>query len=292
MRPPVSIVIPALADRDLLERRLSPLLAEVRRRDAGDEILVIDDTGKDVLRTWISSEYPTVRGVVHDVSRGYGKALVSGARVAKHELVFCMTPEIRLGEGALEPLTEQMIDERTFAVAPGIAGVLHGSSQLTAREPLFVRANAGNVGEHSRPILCVPHAAFLLRRADLLEADRIDALFEPTCLEPMDLCLGAWSRGLRVLEESRSAVEYHRREASLEGSDDRTRAVFEKNRLLAFWKHLDDPELAREHLATLWHNLLDPTRTDWVNELRWLVLALEKLPELAAARERDAAQRG
>lgn len=287
MTAPVSIVIPALADRDLLEGLLPQLLAMIERREAGDEILVIDDTGQDLLRGWISPEYPAVRGVVHNVTRGYGKALVSGARVAKHELVLCLAPEASLGDGALEALTAHMVDERVFAVAPRVAAESTARSlPLTGVEPLFVGEAAG---DGARPILCVPHAAFVVRRPDLLEADRLDDLFDPLFLEPMDLCLAAWRRGQRVLEDSRSVAEYRPR---IGESEQHARAAREKNRLLAFWKHLDDPQLAREHVATLWQGLLDAERPGWADELRWLVLALEQLPELEAARERGGAQRG
>ena len=54
MTKPISIVIPALSDVDLFEKHLPPLLAEVERRDVGDEVIVVDDTGEDVLRPWFA----------------------------------------------------------------------------------------------------------------------------------------------------------------------------------------------------------------------------------------------
>src|SRR5262249_22491213 len=48
----VSVVIPALDDRELLARNLPPLLDELTRRAAGDELIVVDDTGEDRLAAW------------------------------------------------------------------------------------------------------------------------------------------------------------------------------------------------------------------------------------------------
>ena len=45
----VSIVLPCLDDRELLTTHLPPLLAEIDRRGAGDEILVVDDNATNRL---------------------------------------------------------------------------------------------------------------------------------------------------------------------------------------------------------------------------------------------------
>ncbi len=55
MSVPVSVVIPSLADRELLSLALAPLLAELDRRALGDEVIVVDDSGAGALTEWLSA---------------------------------------------------------------------------------------------------------------------------------------------------------------------------------------------------------------------------------------------
>ena len=83
MTQPVSVVVPALDDTKQFEKHLPDLLSEFDRRKLGDEVIVVDDTGDDVLRRWFEQEFPRVKGVVHGQNRGPGRSLLSGARAAK-----------------------------------------------------------------------------------------------------------------------------------------------------------------------------------------------------------------
>ena len=70
------------------------------------------------------------------------------------------------------------------------------------------------------------------------------------------------------------------------------RAVTERNRLLYAWKHLDEPELQRRHLAALYRWALDTYLEDRREDLVWIAFALERRREaLAARRAQPPAQR-
>jgi len=296
---PVSIVIPAWEDQGLFERNLPALLAEVERRDARDEVVVVDDSGKDLLRTWFASRYPSVRGVVHRTSRGQGIALLSGARAAKHDLVLCLDARMRVQEGFLDPLTLAMRDERTLAAS---ARVVQPDGAVPSRisallPPIELDADlaaevAADLGAGLRPILCVEGRACLVRKAPFSDGDWFGSMYAPRHWEPLDMSLGAWRRGLRIVEAGESVVEHPGGRSDPLVPDEELSAA-SKNRALALWKHLDEPDLAARHVAELWERVLDPSADGWLGELRWLRLALDHLSDLAEARGRfTGAQRG
>ena len=74
MTRPVSVVIPAEADPEVFREHLPPLLREFDRRDVHDEVIVVDDSGNNILREWFTVEFPRARGVVHSCSRGFDGA--------------------------------------------------------------------------------------------------------------------------------------------------------------------------------------------------------------------------
>jgi len=68
MTKPVTIVIPALDDRALLAAHLPAVLAELRARNVGDEVVVVDDTGSGVLESWLTQEFPPPRPLMRPSS--------------------------------------------------------------------------------------------------------------------------------------------------------------------------------------------------------------------------------
>ena len=282
MTRPVSIVIPAGKDLDLFERHIPPLMSTFGQRSQ-NEVIVVDDTGEDILRPWFVEAHPTVRGVVHSQSRGLGKSLLSGIRRAKHDLVFCMTPDILVRDGALQSLADALEDEEVFAVSPrliadeasskavGALRLEHGALQAVGHDT--------DVAEHTDlPIACVSRAAFMARRKDLLEHCELDELFAPLEIEPLDLCLQAWRSGRRVVEVASSVVEHHPRHPEDEAAP--ARMLVEKNRLLALWKHMDGSELGESHVLAL-HDSVKENRANGGRELHWFVTALAQLGELS-----------
>lgn len=295
MTRPVSVVMPCLDDRDLLARSLPPLLAELGRRALADEVVVVDDTGRDVLAGWLAAEFPACRAVAQGANGGFARALLAGVEAARHELVFCMNPDVIVREGFLDPLVACM-DEGVFAVAPRV--LLRGEEDrvesitelafegglLAVRQPGLARGDAGSRAR-PREIAFAVGGTCLLRRSQFLATGGMDPLYEPFYLEDLDLCFAAWRAGRRVLYQPASVVEHHHRGTIGKIVEEPyVRAVIEKNRLLFQWKWLDSEELVREHLAALARMAVDAWLLDRRDELQWLVLALDQLDEVLAAR--------
>jgi GT2 family glycosyltransferase len=301
---PVSAVVPCLDDRDLLAQHLPPLLAEFERRAVGDQAWVVDDTGGGVLAPWLAREFAPAlgRGALHCLSRaengGFARALLDGARAAPHEVLFAMNPDIRVHAGFLEPLTAALADPRVHSVVPKI--LLFGRAEqvesLTEieheRDVAYVRqrgleGRAEPATEHSVPVNYAIGGAMLLRRSEFLAQGGFDPLYEPFYYEDVDLGFAAWRAGRRVLYEPASVVEHHHRgtiRKRVQG--ELVRAVIERNRYLFQWRFLDGEERLRRHLAALYRTAVDAHLRDEREELVWLLLALERLDELEAARAR------
>jgi len=308
---PVSAVIPGLDDFGLLEANLPPLLDELVPR--GGEVVLVDDTGRDVVRGWVERELgahlnnpahaAAVRVVARDENGGFAAALFDGVEAARHELVFAMNPDIRVTAGFLEPLVARLVDG-VHSVVPRI--LLFGEDDRIEsvveidfdRDVAFVRQR-GLDGEAARfedaacPVTYAIGGAMLLRRSPFVASGGFDRLYDPFYYEDVDLGFGAWAAGEEVVYEPASVVEHHHRGTIRKRVDeDFVRAVIERNRLLFQWKYLGDDEVARRHLASLYRGAVEAYQGDQRQELIWLVMALDELEKLKASRAaRPAAKR-
>jgi hypothetical protein len=68
------------------------------------------------------------------------------------------------------------------------------------------------------------------------------------------------------------------------GRPEVVRAAIERNLLLFQWKHMDTPELLREHLVALAERAAAAWFTDDRDALVWIALAIERAPAVLAAR--------
>lgn len=291
----VSVVMPSLDDLDLFEAHLPVLLAELEQHDADDEVIVVDDTGRDVLAPALALRWPSVKVVAMEANSGFARALRAGVEVARHELVFTMNPDVRVRRGFLAPLVACLAEEDVWAVVPRI---LLGGKEDKIESWAFLRERSGLIeldqpslreGPDARALRLAPVAfavggASLFRRADFL-ATGFDPLFEPFYWEDVDFCWQGWRSGKRVLYQPASVVEHmHRGTIGRRVPQDFVRAMLERNRLLFSWKHLDSPELQKRHLAALYRWALDTYVEDRRDDLVWLAFALEELRTALASR--------
>jgi len=79
--PPITIIIPAFNE----EKAVAGVIQRLKSARPGDEILVVDDASRD--QTAKLAEEAGARVVRHQVNLGYGGALKTGIRHARHELL-------------------------------------------------------------------------------------------------------------------------------------------------------------------------------------------------------------
>lgn len=297
MTRPVSVVIPSLDDLDLFERHMPALFAELDRRAAGDEVVVVDDTGRNVLAAALAQRWPTIRTVAMPANAGFARAMTAGVEAARHELVFAMNADVLVRSGFLDPLVACLADPDVWAVVPRI---LLGGDADKIESWAFLRERNGLIeldqpalgdrqdGHALRlaPVTFAVGGACLYRRADFL-ATGFDPLYEPFYWEDIDWSWEGWRRGKRVLYQPASVVEHlHRGTIGRRVRKEFVRAMVERNRLLFAWKHLDAPALQRRHLGALYRWALDTYLEDRREDLVWLAFALESLPQALASRAR------
>lgn len=292
---PVSIVMPSLDVFELLEANLPLLIAEVERRAAGDEVIVVDDTGRDALAERVTASFPSVTVVPREENGGFARALLTGVERARHELVYSMNTDIRVRTGFLEPLVECLrqddVDSAvSWVLLNGRENAVESMTELRFQNGLPFVVQEGLGKELPPPTEAFPVAfpvggAFLFRRGEFLARGGFDRMYHPFYWEDVDMGFAAWRAGRRVLCHPASVVEHHHR-----GTIGRLvpeevfRAAIERNRLLFTWKFLDDPEFLREHLSVLHRAALDAWIGDAPEELVWINLALDDLEAALTAR--------
>ncbi|MEW6071919.1 MAG: glycosyltransferase family 2 protein [Planctomycetota bacterium] len=296
MTRPVSIVLPSLGTRELLAQNLPALLAETARRAAGDEVIVVDDTGRDELSAWMAGAFPSVLVAARPENGGFARALLTGVQRARHEIVFSMNTDVRVRPGFLEPLVAHLADEAVAAAVPRV--LLDGdetrieslTEMVLSTGRLSIHMIGFDPADERRPAEAVPVAfavggTCLLRRAELLAAGGFDPLYEPFYWEDVDYCWAVWRRGGRIVYEPAAVVEHHHRGTiGAVVPKDVVRAAIEKNTLLFHWKNVDDSAVVREHLAELRREAVAAFLEGRAEELVWLNLALDQLDAALAAR--------
>jgi len=283
---PVSIVIAGGAPGAELEGALVALLGELEWRAAGDEVLLLDASGTHELERWAAGRFPPpatferasceLRTLALARGSGAAAALRAGVAEATHALVFLMAPGLHVRAGFLEPLCAALQDPNVFAAVPFLGADESASEPHWEAGELHCPAAAALAGEFA----FLSDAAALARRDELL-ARGFDALFESGAWLARDLGWRARRDGRALLRVAGSSVELRSEPAALDDA---------RARLLFTWKHLDEEELWREHLAALLARTLRAAELGQKAELVALALALEELPALARSRPAGAAR--
>lgn len=296
MSAAVSVVMPSLDDRELLERHLPPLLAEFARRAADDECVLVDDTGERVLSAWCAERFPAVRVVERAANGGFGLALRSGVEAARHELVFCMNPDVLVHAGFLAPLVDCMRAPRVHSATPRVLlngaadrveslTEIHWEAGIGRLRQRGMDGEAARFAERREPVAYAIGGTCMLRRSEFLAAGGLDPLYEPFYFEDLDYGWNAWRAGRAVVYEPRSVVEHHHRGSiGKRIPKEKVRAIIERNRLLFQWKFLDDARLVQQHVEALLRLAIDAWMRGERDQLVWLLLALEEQDSAHSAR--------
>jgi GT2 family glycosyltransferase len=290
MNVPISIVIPTLADEDLLGAALAALASELRSRDCCDEVIVVDDSGHGALTNWLAEHWPDVVHLVNPKNLGFAESVLAGARLAKHADLFLMNPDVHVRAGSLEFLQGTLrSDANIYSVSPYV--LLNGDDDSPESLPELVvelgiprieRMDVDVVpGERAAaypdgiPVAFALGGACLLRRDEFLDSP-FDPRFAPFYWEDVDQSQVALNSGRQVLVDPRAVVEHHHRgTVGRHVPDALVRAAIEKNRMRFAWKHFDGSEL-ESNLNDLGARALEHALAEEREELLWLALALDE----------------
>jgi len=256
----LSIVVTNWNGRALLEKFLPSIVDAARAFEARQptEILVADDASSDDSESWLRTHWPAVRFESGPRQQGFAPTANRGVRSARFSLVYLVNNDVALRTSTLPSLAMHFQDPRVFA-ATGNAydfatGVLRGAGQRG-------KFRRGFLGVHSRFFVPAPPGAtqplvtlYATGGSSLFDRDKFLALggFEemlaPYGWEDVELSLRAWKQGFEVRYEPFSAI-WHQFSSTIGSRVSRRRAatVYDRNRLLTHWLHLDTRSQAASH---------------------------------------------
>jgi GT2 family glycosyltransferase len=297
VRCPVSVILPAYNNRELLVRNLPALTAVVRERGVGDEVLVVDDGGQDDTQAFLQREYPDIRYLRKAANEGFGPTCNAGIAAARHAYILLLNTDVQVSPGFLEPLLAHFARPDVFGVSPHI---LRPDDPPVCQSVTSFRYRAGYfllfwepfpTMPTALPVLFCSGACALFDARKLRQVGGVDPLYRPYYEEDVDLGYAAWKRGwscwyepgAQVLHEESATVNKtvtHRRKA----------LIGARNKHLFLWKNLHDGRYLAWHLACLL-----PRGLYWALRRRdtlyvaGFFAALPRLKEVWPARRRERA---
>jgi GT2 family glycosyltransferase len=250
----LSIVVPNWNGRTLLEKFLHSLIESARAFEAAcgqpTEILIADDASSDDSKEWLRAHWPEVRFEISARQQGFAPTANRGLRAASFSLVYLVNNDVALTGTTLSPLAAHFRDPHVFAVTGNAydfaTGVLRGAGQRG-------RFRRGFLGVHSRFFVPDPPAQLqplmtlyatggssLFDREKFLALGGFEETMAPYGWEDVELSLRAWKQGFEVRYEPRSAI-WHQFSSTIGSKVSRRQAnaVYDRNRLLTHWLHLD-----------------------------------------------------
>lgn len=251
----ISIVIPSWNGRQLLEKYLPSVIEAATAYEnlshQETEIIVVDDASKDGTCAWLSARHASVRTVANERNLGFAPTVNRGVRMARHPLVYLLNNDVAIEPGTLPPLAAHFDKPDVFAVASQVydydTGILRGAGQvgqlrrgfLGVHRRYFVAGPAQASGEPWLTLFATGGSA-MFDREELLALGGFDETFAPFGWEDVELSIRAWKRGFEVHYEPQSRV-WHQFSSTIAPKFSRreVRTIYERNRLLAHWLHLD-----------------------------------------------------
>jgi GT2 family glycosyltransferase len=266
----LSIVIPSWNGLGLLEKFLPTVTGSAAafqaRCQQPAEILVADDGRDGATSAWLGAKYPSVRYEPSDRRAGFAPTVNRGVRAARYSLVYVLNNDVALEPGTLPPLARHFAAPEAFAVASQVydyaSGALRGAGQLGEFRRGFLgihRRYFATLSDVDQPWLTLfaTGGSSMFDREKFLALGGFEELFAPYGWEDVELALRAWKQGFEVRYEPESRV-WHQFSSTITPSFPRreVRAVYERNRLLAHWLHLDTPLQFTAHTSFLLAKLL------------------------------------
>jgi O-antigen biosynthesis protein len=285
----ISVVVPSRDGRDLLERLLPPVLADLD--GVPHEIIVVDNGSSDGTAAWLRANYPQIRVQVHPEPLSFARAVNHGIDAARYAHVcllnndmvvsprffeslwrafeavpelFCATAQIFFPEGKRR-------EETGKAVMPEIPKNRQG-------DPWFpVTCDLPVAGENHSYVLYGSGGCSLYDTAKLRALGGFDEVYEPAYVEDLDVGYRGWQRGWpTVFVADAQLVHDHRSTTSRYYSEDELELVLERNYLRFLARCVSSPEL----FAKLWRDALSRLNIKAVWERKPAVEALRQASEV------------
>jgi len=296
----LSVIIPTFNQEAVLARHLSQTAAAAAALGGGAEVLVVDDAGDHdgrAIEAVIGSVGPPVRLLRQRQHRGFAATCNAGAGACQGDLLLFLNSDIHCEPGSIEALAAVVeSNPNLFAAAPVLFNLRERFYESTLRlrfhRGVFDVLQPGRSGAapppagELRPVAYACGGAFACRRRRFLDLGGFSTLLSPFYWEDADLGWRARCRGwasaecgsARMLHDHGQTIQaFHKKRSIL--------TIYERNRLLFTWLHLQGGACWRTHLVWLplrWVAALVRGRPDSLA----LPLALRRMAAVARERRR------
>ena len=233
MRRAVSIVIPSHNGKCLLEKNLPSVAAAVAARDAGDEIIVVDNGSSDGTAKFLAETFPGVRVIELERNEGFGYACNRGVTESGNDIVVLLNNDVRVSADFVGYVTPHFEKNGIFAV------MCRDENERRGKD----------VPDGIVPVLYASGGYSAYDREKFLLLGMFHPLYTPFYGEDRDMGYRAWKRGWPSILEPRSIVFHAGEETARRMEKKYVESVKFRNRLFFYLSCYEDASLALTHCA-------------------------------------------
>ena len=277
----VSVVMPNLNGKELLEKNLPKLIAAKNYTPNSIlEIIIVDDGSWDDSVALIKDKFPSVGLIRHKINRGFSAAVNTGVRSAKGDLILLINTDVLPEKDFLVSVLPHFDDPKMFAIS------LHEKGMGYAKGAFYdgyIQLAPGEESSKFQNSFYVSGGSGVFSRVHWVSLGGMDEkLLSPFYWEDIDLCYRAAKRGLILGWEPGGIVEHHHESTISKFPKSYVQRVRERNQLLCIWKNITSPALIRKHIVGVFMRLVKHP-----GYIRVVLMALTRLGVAVSRRKRE-----
>lgn len=278
----VSVVIPNLNGEKLLEKNLPVLFKAVDNpKNNIKEVIVVDDGSWDGSVPFLQKNYKDkVRLIKHTKNRGFSKAVNTGVRATKGDLILLLNTDVLPNNDFLKPVIPIFEDPKVFAVSLHEKGYGWADGYFADG---YIQLAMGKESKSRHTSFYVSGGSGVFSKKIWKELGGMDEdLLSPFYWEDIDLCYRALKRGYINLWEPKGVVEHHHESTISKFPKKYVARVKERNQLLVIWKNIHSSSLMKKHIAGVLKRL-----TKHPGYIVVVLMALSKLKTAIKGRRKE-----
>lgn len=251
----ISVVIPSRDGRELLDRLLPGLLAQLPPSSCA-EVIVVDNGSSDDTAAHLGRVFPGVRIVASAEPLSFAAAVNRGVREARFTHICLLNNDMVLDTPFFPPLREAF--RRVPDLFCATAQIFFGDGERRQETGKAVRPPAARRDLNDFPLRCdeplpsesLSYVLYGSGGCSLVDAAKLEALggvseaYRPAYVEDLDLGYRAWQRGWpTVFVAEARCIHRHRATTTRFYSEDELALAVERNYLLFLVRAVRDAEV-------------------------------------------------
>lgn len=220
----VSVVIPSRNGRELLERLLPGLAADLA--GIAHEIIVVDNGSDDGTAAWLAAAWPDVRVELHAGPLSFARAVNRGIAAARLSYVLMLNNDMVVEPGftrellaPFDTVPDLFCSTAQIFFPPGVRREETGKAVMpperAAAQEFPVTCLEPVEGEDHSYVLYGSGGCSLFDAAKLRQLGGLLETYEPAYVEDLDLGFRGWQRNWPTVFAARARVEHRHRSTTL-----------------------------------------------------------------------------